>query len=85
MSFSDKLTSMLNASATSTALGVASRIGLLAALSPEPHTAESLAAKAGVSVRYTTEILAALVCGDVVVLAERVLPALEEEKYRECQ
>jgi 2-polyprenyl-3-methyl-5-hydroxy-6-metoxy-1,4-benzoquinol methylase len=81
MSFSDKLTSMLNVSAASTALGVASRSGLLAVLSPEPASAASLASQAGLSLRYTEEILAALVCGEVVVLAERLLPALEEEKY----
>lgn len=68
--FSEKLTAMLNAAACSTALGVASRTGLLAALAEEPLSAAALAAKAKLSARYVEETLAVLVCGDVVVLAE---------------
>ena len=85
MSFAAKLTGMLNAQATSTALGVASRTGLLAALSPEPKSASQLAQAAGLSCRYVEEILAALVCGEVVSLAgkgtprEYALPAENQE------
>ncbi len=68
--FGGKLTELLNASATSTALGVASRTGLLAALGPEPQTSAALAARAGITARWADEILAVLVCGDVVVLSD---------------
>ena len=68
MSFEDKLTSMLNMTAASTALGVASRTGLLKALGTDPLSAADLAAKAECALRYVEEILAALVCGNVVVL-----------------
>ena len=63
MSFGGKLTELLNAAATSTALGVASRTGLLAALGPEPQTAAQLAASAGLAPRWVEETLATLVCG----------------------
>ena len=78
-SFSDKLTGMLNASAASTALGVASRTGLLAALDTQPTTAAALAAKAGLAERYVTEILAALVCGDVVLLGEKTARSVDPD------
>eukprot|EP00873_Tetraselmis_striata_P022558 jgi/Tetstr1/442822/TSEL_030905.t1 len=68
MSFTAKLTGLLNAQATATALGVASRTGLLDALSPEAQSASALASAAGLSERYVREILAVLVCGDVVSL-----------------
>mmetsp|Transcript_31016 Transcript_31016/g.89636 ORF Transcript_31016/g.89636 Transcript_31016/m.89636 type:complete len:362 (-) Transcript_31016:101-1186(-) len=70
MAFSERLTSLLNAAATSTALGVASRTGLLKALAPEPATAQALADEAGLARRYVEELLAVLVCGEVVVLDE---------------
>jgi SAM-dependent methyltransferase len=85
--FGGTLTSLLNASATSTALGVASRTGLLAALGAEPRSSAELAALAagGMTPRWADEILAVLVCGDVVVLGERPVlhPAgtVEELKY----
>ena len=60
---------MLNVSATSMALGVASRTGLLKALGADPLTSSELAAKAEMAPRYVEEILAALVCGEIVVLA----------------
>eukprot|EP00931_Biecheleriopsis_adriatica_P105606 TRINITY_DN80166_c0_g1_i1.p1 TRINITY_DN80166_c0_g1~~TRINITY_DN80166_c0_g1_i1.p1 ORF type:complete len:103 (-),score=29.04 TRINITY_DN80166_c0_g1_i1:44-352(-) len=69
-SFSDRLTSLLNASATATALGVASRTGLLAALGPEAATAGEIASAACLTLRYVEEILAVLVCGKVVELQE---------------
>ena len=50
-SFGDTLTSLLNAHAVSTALGVASKTGLLNALSPEPKTSARLAAQAEMSER----------------------------------
>ena len=72
--FMGKLTSLLNASATSTALGIASRTGLLAVLDEQPRTSAELAAMAspggGMTARWVDEILAVLVCGDVVVLSE---------------
>eukprot|EP00961_Rhodomonas_salina_P070826 951303-Rhodomonas_salina.1 len=74
MSFAARLTSMLNAQATATAIGVASRTGLLRALSPEAKSAAVLAAEAGLSLRYVEEILAALVCGEVVSLADGADP-----------
>ena len=69
MSFEDKLTSMLNTTAASTALGVASRAGLLKVLGPDPLTVADLAARAGMAPRYVEEILATLVCSDVVTLS----------------
>ena len=77
MSFGGKLTELLNATATSTALGVASRTGLLVALGPHPQTAEQLASTAGLAPRWVEEILATLVCGEVVVLGDPpvLLPA----------
>ena len=70
MDFGSKLTELLNASATSTALGVASRTGLLAALGPDPQSSAVLAARANITPRWADEILAVLVCGDVVVLSD---------------
>ena len=74
MSFAQRLTDILNASATATALGVASRTGLLSAVGSEPLTAEQLARTAGLSPRYVEEILAALVCGGVIELATGLTP-----------
>ena len=65
---SQQLTALLNASATSTALGIASRTGLLSVLSGTPATAASLAAAASLDPRYVEEILAVLVCGEIVRL-----------------
>ena len=62
------MVSLLNAQAVATALGVASKVGLLAALGPEPATAMALAEAAGLKARYVEEILAVLVTGDVVAL-----------------
>jgi len=50
-SFGDTLTSLLNAHAVSTALGVASKTGLLNALSPEPATSAELATRSEMSER----------------------------------
>ncbi|CAJ1456545.1 unnamed protein product, partial [Effrenium voratum] len=66
----ERLTELLNASAVSTALGVASRCGLLGKLSTEPTSAKSLAEAAGLSQRYVEEILAVLVCGKIVILTQ---------------
>ncbi|KAG1664689.1 hypothetical protein FOA52_006664 [Chlamydomonas sp. UWO 241] len=88
MSFASKLTALLNGQATATALGVASRTGLLAALSPTPASAAGLAAAAGLAPRYVQEILAALVCGEVVTLDAccdpplYALPAEHQEALR---
>ena len=69
--FGDRLVELLNAHATSTALGVASRTGLLVALRDAgavPAAAADLAARAGMKARYVQEILAVLVTGGVVRL-----------------
>eukprot|EP00798_Chlamydomonas_sp_ICE-L_P024571 gene24571-10182_t len=71
MSFANRLTELLNGQSVATALGVASRTGLLKAIlsnSPDGRTAAALAEQAGMSIRYAQEILAALVCGKVVDL-----------------
>lgn len=51
-SFSDQLVSILNANAVGTALGVASRTGLLSALDQSPLSASILAKKASIHPRH---------------------------------
>mmetsp|Transcript_159552 Transcript_159552/g.488242 ORF Transcript_159552/g.488242 Transcript_159552/m.488242 type:complete len:352 (-) Transcript_159552:111-1166(-) len=68
--FGDRLTELLNASATSTAIGIASRSGLLRHLGPEALTSEAIAEAAGLHRRYVEEILAVLACGKVVELVD---------------
>ena len=80
--FSAHVTQLLNSQAVATALGVASKTGLLKALPPEPSTAQEIAERAGLSQRYVTEILAVLVCGKVVDLTDEQPPrfALPRER-----
>lgn len=83
MSFSDRLVELLNGQAVATALGVASRCGLLNALSPEPQSLQSLCKKAEVDVRYAQEMLAVLVCGKVVDFTEQeALYTLPEDRQK---
>mmetsp|Transcript_41819 Transcript_41819/g.116640 ORF Transcript_41819/g.116640 Transcript_41819/m.116640 type:complete len:360 (-) Transcript_41819:90-1169(-) len=70
LTFGERLTGILNAQATATTIGVASRTGLLAALGPEPASAAALAGRAGLALRYVEETLAVLVTGDIAVLSE---------------
>lgn len=82
--FSAHVTQLLNSQAVATALGVASRTGLLQALPSEPSTAQEIAERAGLAERYVQELLAVLVCGKVVELSggEGELPrfALPQER-----
>lgn len=65
-----RVTELLNGSAVALALGVASRTGLLRALSQEPSTVENIAKVSKLHPRYVEEILAVLVCGKVAILTE---------------
>eukprot|EP00439_Symbiodinium_sp_Y106_P066900 s1130_g10.t8 len=71
---SARLTELLNGSAAATALGVASRSGLLPMLSTVPQSAAAVAEAAGLNQRYVEEILAVLACSKVVNLVEESPP-----------
>lgn len=84
MSFADRVTEMLNAQAVVTTLGIAYRCGVLGALGPEAETAESIAKRAGADARYTKEILAVLVTGNIVVISDGEPPlfSLPEDRQQ---
>ncbi|OLP83677.1 DNA ligase [Symbiodinium microadriaticum] len=71
---SARLTELLNGSAAATALGVASRSGLLPVLSAVPQSSAAVAEAAGLNQRYVEEILAVLACSKVVHLSEESPP-----------
>ncbi len=53
---STKLVGLLNAQATATAIGVASRTGLLSSLGSKPSTAVEIASRAGVALRQANVV-----------------------------
>ncbi|CAE7440695.1 trmB [Symbiodinium natans] len=71
---SARLTDLLNGAAAATALGVASRSGLLPKLSTAPQTVAAIAESAGLNQRYVEEIMAILACSKIVNLSEESPP-----------
>ena len=69
--FDQRMSTLLCQGAVHTAIGFASRVGLLEHVSPTPTSLRDLAQVSGVHWRYVREVCGALVCGDILLAEKR--------------